>query len=109
MPIKDLKKSFNSLCTPAQVYLALSLITVLSIALQNINGKNNKYCVGRFECNMNLSKWSMVSIQLLYSIFWTLILDTLCKHGYSNVSWAIVLLPYILFFIILTAFMISNM
>ena len=39
---------------------------------------------------------------LIYGIllFWTFILNCLCKAGYKEISWILLLLPFILFFII---------
>jgi len=66
--------------------------------------KDNRYCAGHFECDLNFSKWAMVIIQLLYVLFWTIILDSLCKNGYKNFSWILVLIPYVMFFIIFSIF-----
>ena len=42
--LNDLKK----LCTPAFVYLVLSVAGIFLIALQNLDGNNKKYCIGLF-------------------------------------------------------------
>lgn len=110
MRFDDIRKTFNKLCQPAQLYLFISLLSILALAVQNGNNKHkNTYCAGSFKCNTPISKWIMVAIQLIYVLFWTVILDSLCKNGYKNISWFLVLIPYILFFIILAFFMLANM
>ena len=102
--IKDLKK----LCAPAQVYLVLSGISFLLMALQNIfAGKNGKYCVGMFSCKMpNLILVFIAKV--LYITFWTIVLNSLCVAGYKELSWFLVLLPFILFFILIGLLLISQ-
>ena len=103
-PIKDLKK----LCSPAQVYLVLSVISFILMAVQNIfAGKNGKYCVGMFSCKIpNLL--IVFIVKVLYIAFWTIVLNSLCIAGYKQLSWFLVLLPFILFFILIGLLLISQ-
>lgn len=87
----------KGLCTPAQVYLTISIITLVVIALQNL-GNPSSYCVGRYTCNVS-SISMLYSLKLLYVIFWTWILNIICKEGYTSVSWFLVILPFMLMFI----------
>lgn len=100
---KDIKK----LCSPAQVYLAISVISFLLMALQNIfAGKKGKYCVGIFSCKIpNLLL--VFAAKVLYIAFWTIVLNSLCVAGYTQLSWFLVLLPFILFFILIGLLFIS--
>ena len=103
-PIKDLRK----LCMPAQIYLVLSAISFLLMALQNIfAGKNGKYCVGMFSCKTPYLLIVFIA-KLLYIAFWTIVLNSLCVAGYKQLSWFLVLLPIILFFILIGLFLISQ-
>jgi hypothetical protein len=38
-------------------------------------------------------------MKILYVVFWTFILNALCSYGYYQLSWFLLLLPFILFFI----------
>jgi hypothetical protein len=38
-------------------------------------------------------------MKILYVVFWTFILNALCSYGYYKLSWFLLLLPFILFFI----------
>jgi len=89
-----------SLCTPAFVYAVLSSIGIIMIAYQNY-GNSNLYCVGNVTCPVQ-STTPIFIAKILYVIFWTFIFNTLCSYGYYKLSWFIILLPFILFFIIVS-------
>ena len=90
---------FKKLCTPAFFYLVVSVVIFVIIAIQNL-GNTTKYCVGDYECALP-NTFMIFIFKAIYILFWTFILNSLCKAGYKEVSWFIVLLPLILLFIIL--------
>lgn len=92
-------KDFKSLCTPAFIYLLISVIAFIAIAIQNF-GNTNKYCIGTYECFVP-NTFTIFVFKALYILFWTFMLNVLCKAGYKEISWFILLLPIIMFFIIL--------
>ena len=92
-------KDFKSLCTPASIYLFINVIIFVSIAVQNF-GNTTKYCVGQYRCQVP-NTFSMFLFKALYILFWTFVLNAICKAGYKEVSWFMVLLPIILLFIII--------
>lgn len=91
--------TIKRLCTPAYVYLVISLVTITLIMIQNA-GNTNRYCLGYFECAVP-STAMMYAFQLFYVAFWTFVLNCICKAGFKQISWLIVLLPYILFFVLI--------
>ena len=94
-----LLSTIKKLCTPAYVYLVLSVIAIILTMFQNL-GNTHTYCVGMYECPV--PNTSLVFIgKILYVAIWTFILNALCKAGYKQVSWFLVLLPFVLFFILL--------
>jgi hypothetical protein len=95
MTFKILKK----LCTPAYVYLVISVISIVALMFQN-GGNVNTYCIGSFECPVP-STALVFFIKFLYVAFWTFILDLMCKSGYKQLSWFLVILPFILFFVLI--------
>ena len=99
-------KSVKFLCKPAKLYLFLSVFLLLSMIIQNL-GKNNILCFGPLEC-YEVNKIALLLIKLLYIGFWTFILQMICKGGYTNVSWALVLLPIILFGLTLVMYMLNR-
>ena len=98
----SLKYKFNvkSLCTPSFIYLIISLTGLILMGVQNIDGKDSLLCVGDYNCQVG-NKSIFFVLQGIYILFWTFILDLLCKAGYSNLSWIILLIPILVFFIVL--------
>ena len=95
----------RNLCTPAYVYLVISLITVFVIYLQNMYNVD-VYCLGQYQCD-TVSTTLIFIIKMLYVLFWTWILNLMCRAGASNVAWFLVILPYILMFALLFFYMLK--
>lgn len=92
-------KSLNQLCTPSYIYFIISIISLAAVALQNL-GNSQIYALGNFSCRVP-STIALFIIKLVYIMFWTWILNLMCKDGHTDVAWLLVLLPFILFFIII--------
>lgn len=86
------------LCAPASIYLVLSAIGIILIAFQNYGTSPNLYCVGNVQCPVQTTTPIFI-MKILYVVFWTFILNALCSYGYYKLSWFLLLLPFILFFI----------
>jgi len=93
------------LCTPAYVYLVISVIAIIIMAIQNA-GNTNVYCLGAFECNVTDISMIFV-IKILYVLLWTWILNLFCRAGATWFSWLLVIFPFILFFLLLAIMMVS--
>ena len=96
---------FKNLCTPAFVYLLLSVLAFVIIAIQNF-GNSNNFCLGPYNCLVP-NTFFVFLFEALYILFWTFILNSLCKAGYKEISWLLVLLPLILFFVILALILVT--
>ena len=92
-------ESIRKLCSPAYVYLVISVIAIVVLMFQNA-GNQNKYQCGDFECQVP-NVGAVFLAKGLYVAFWTFILDALCKAGYKQVSWFLVLLPFVMFFVLI--------
>ena len=81
-------KDFKKLCTPARIYFAIAVIGSIFALFKG---------------------FGIVAIffKLLFACIWTFILNWLCKKGYSNLSWFLVVLPYII--ILLAVFKIAHL
>ena len=90
----------RNLCTPAILYLAISLFTMLMMFYNNIMNID-VYCLGDFSCKLNISIYTIFIIKLVVVLFWTWILNIICQNGYTYVSWFLVLLPFIIFLTVL--------
>jgi hypothetical protein len=95
MAISGLK----NLCTPAYVYLVISMISIFIILLQN-SGNSNTYCMGNYSCQVS-SLFLVFVVKLIYVLFWTWILNLICNAGAPGLSWFLVLFPYVLMFVLI--------
>ena len=82
----------KDICTPSYVYLVISTIAVIVMAIQNF-GNINTYCVGSLTCVVG-STALVFAIKVLYILFWTWILNLICKAGVPQLAWFLVLLPF---------------
>jgi len=98
--VKDIKK----MCTPAIVYLLLSVFSLLVLVFSNL-GNRTTLCVGEYDCPVD-NVFVIFVVKALYIAFVTIVLDSLCKNGWGAISWFLVFLPIFLFFIVLGLFMI---
>jgi hypothetical protein len=95
MSIKFIKK----LCTPAYVYLVISVIAIILMMFQN-TGNVDVYCMGNYTCPVPNTALIFL-IKFIYVAFWTFILDSVCKAGHKQFSWFLVIFPFLLFFVLL--------
>ena len=103
-----LQKRINSLCSPAYLYLAISSILLVLVAVQNlINANNNQLCVGSYKCRVSNVALLFV-YKAIYIGFWTIVLDALCKYGLKELSWFLVLFPIVLSGVLLGLLLVSR-
>ena len=93
-------KLFNSLCTPAQLYLGMSVLAVLTQCYQNV-GNPNMFACGLMKASTPINNIFYIAFEVLYVLGWTYLLNILCKKGYKQLSWLLVLLPFIAMFILI--------
>lgn len=98
---------FRNLCTPAHFYFFISLISIFVMIYQNNHSRADIYCLGEYMCNAN--KTVVIFTSIIYMLFWTWVLNIICRAGASYVAWILVLLPFLLFFVALLSFMFMNM
>ena len=94
------------LCAPAHVYFVISIIILVLMGLQN-RGNNHNYCLGNYSCATSNTTF-IFFVKLLYVIFWTWVLNLICKSGASIVSWVLVMLPILVMFILIGVYMIEG-
>ena len=73
-------KSIKALCSPALLYLVLSVIALISMVT-------------------TLSLGSL-AVKGFFIFLWTWFLDFLCRKGHTGISWFLVLLPFIFMLLI---------
>jgi hypothetical protein len=96
----------RNLCTPAYVYLVISLIAVIVMAFQNLGG-NHMYCIGLYDCNVSSVAMIFV-LKILYIVFWTWVLNVICRGGVPALSWFFVISPFVMMFIFIGMLMLQN-
>lgn len=87
------------LCKPAYVYLVISVIATVVLMIQN-SGNQRRYCVGSFECEVPNTALVFI-VKFLYIAFWTFVLNAICRSGYKQFAWFLVLLPFVMFFVLI--------
>ena len=99
-------KKLKDLCTPSLIYFVISIISLFIVFLQNI-GNTSSYRMGSFSCRVP-STILVFIVQIIYILFWTWVLNLICKDGHKEISWLLVLLPFILIFIIVGLIMMNQ-
>jgi hypothetical protein len=102
MSVTGLRK----LCTPSYIYLVVSAIALVVMLYQNI-GNVDKYCLGSYTCTVSSTALIFI-IKAIYILFWTWVLNLICRAGAPGVAWFVLLLPMILMFVLLAMMMVSN-
>ncbi len=97
-------KKINELCSPSRIYFWFSMILLLGMIFQNV-GNTNMYHLGCFSCIVP-STILIFAFKIMYIIFWTWILNLICRDGYKNIAWLLVLFPILLLFVLLGLMMI---
>ena len=67
--------SFTDLCTPAQLYVILTALSLIAMIFAK--------------------QYGPAVVKLIFAFIFTFILNWLCSKGYSSLSWFIVLVPFI--------------
>jgi hypothetical protein len=91
----DLRK----MCTPATLYFVISLFLLIMMGVSNLQDSEH-LCVGDYTCYVG-SNTMVFLLNAVYILFWTFLLDLMCKNGYTTLSWVVFLLPFIILFIVL--------
>ncbi len=87
-------KQISNLCTPAFFYFGISAFVYILAIIQNIGKSDEVFCLGSLSCDVP-STVLIFAIKAMYIVFWTWVLNMMCKDGYPAVAWVLVLLPFI--------------
>ena len=94
--------TFKELCSPSKMYFGLSMFLLFVMFLQNL-GNSHSYHLGCYSCFVS-SVFIVFLFKLLYILFWTWVLNLICRDGHKGIAWFLFLFPIILSFVILGAF-----
>lgn len=84
--ISELNHTINKLCSPSYFYLLLSTISLMIVLLTDLFST---------EKIMSTTPFSFYFFRLLFIVLMTYIMNWFCSKGYINLSWFILLFPYI--------------
>lgn len=101
---------FTNLCNPAHFYLVVSTMAITVMFIQNFYVMQNRYggpdhnlyCIGSYSCDVP-NVWLLFLIKILYVLLWTWLLNLICYAGAPMLSWFLVLLPIVVFFIVISS------
>ena len=95
----------RNLCTPAVIYLSISMLLLVVMYIQNRNNID-VYCLGAYECDVT-NVTAIFLVKFVYILFWTWILNLICSSGFTSISWLLLLMPIILSFLLVALLFIS--
>lgn len=102
--MSNFERRIRSLCTPAQVYFFISMISILGIISQNAMASDS-YRVGMYTVQSPMSNVWFFSLKVIGILIWTFMLNYMCNSGWKDVAWFFVLLPIIVMFLVIGAVM----
>ena len=94
-----LPKSLKELCTPAFLYFVVSMVSLIVMVLGNL-GNTSKFNLGFFSVYVPNVTFVFI-VQFIYILFWTWILNLICRDNRKGFAWFLVLIPFILSFLLL--------
>lgn len=92
----NISRTYNSLCKPAQFYLIISMVGYVFMIFQNLNSKST-FTLGTYQCSHENPSYILL-VNAIYIMVWTWVLNMICKIN-PNISWVIVLLPFVILFL----------
>ena len=97
---------FDKLCTPAQIYLIVSFILMIlsyfglnAISQQITLNQSNSSLLQSLNFTYQKDTRTSYVVQAVFIVLWTWVLSYLCNKGFSNLSWFLILFPWILMFL----------
>jgi hypothetical protein len=91
--------TLNNLCAPAYIYFVISAVFLILAIIFVSNGSldTNVFCLDDACTKPGVA--FMIVLKFVFIIFWTWILNFICKSGYPSAAWFLLLLPYFLLII----------
>ena len=74
----------RNLCTPAVIYLAISMLLLVVMYIQNRNNVD-VYCLGAYECDVT-NVTAIFLVKFVYILFWTWILNLICGNLFLDMT-----------------------
>lgn len=81
----------TKLCSPSLLFLVVSIVILLISFFQNISFRSS-LSLGKVKNEIHMTAFVYVLVGVAI-IFWTFLIDKMCKLGYSKVSWGLFVVP----------------
>ena len=96
-------QGLTNLCTPSKVYLIISVIGLVIMLIQNFSMLNT-YCLGNYSCQVSSTTMIFV-VKIVFILFWTWVLNLICRAGATTIAWILVLFPFVILFFLVASLM----
>jgi hypothetical protein len=96
-------QGLSNLCTPSKIYLIISAVALVVMLIQNF-GRYNTYCLGNYSCEVTNTTLIFI-VKIVFILFWTWILNLICRAGATPIAWVLVLMPFVLMFFMVASLM----
>ena len=89
---------FNYLCPPAYLYFVVSMVFLIILVLFLNNGTIdlNNYSIDDTKPNVAF----LVLFKAMFIVFWTWVLNFLCRSGQTNIAWVLFMFPFIVLILV---------
>ena len=84
--LSELNHSITNLCSPSYYYLLFSVISLIIILVGDLFSTDKLF---------NATPFSFYFFRLFFIVLMTYILNWFCSKGYINLSWFLLVFPYI--------------
>ena len=102
MKMPNFGKMFEKLCNPAKLYLVLASVSVVFYIITMNSYSEKLQEIHSMGDDAESHTYMGLMMQVVWTILWTSVLNYIWhkfpKHG-TTISWVLVLLPFVLFFI----------
>lgn len=103
---------YQDLCTPAKVYITLAVIYMICayfsisecLSFMQVNQSKMHPQLNSLNNDIRQSTNGITIANVLFTLFWTWVLNRICSAGYIRVSWFLVLFPYLMLFLGIIAY-----
>lgn len=102
--MKGLPKMLSKVCTPAKIYLFLTLLSTIFYVVMMVEADTQKDS----DNELQVHRYTFMGLffKLLFATLWFVFLNYLCKNGHTHMAWFFLLLPvvFMIFMLILGSF-----
>ena len=64
----------------------------------------NTYCLGNYSCQVSSTTMIFV-VKIVFILFWTWVLNLICRAGATTIAWILVLFPFVILFFLVASLM----